>query len=71
MTTKEEAVKALTEAGFPAELKECDDICGGVIAGDGTVDYVETAEEPIADAPGEPEQEEEPKTEHKEEAIFG
>lgn len=31
MTTKEEAVKALTEAGFPAELKECDDICGSVV----------------------------------------
>lgn len=31
MTTKEEAVKALTESGFPAELKECDDICGSVV----------------------------------------
>lgn len=47
------------------------DADGGVVGSDGTVDYVETAEEPIAEAPGDPEQTEEPKTEHKEEAIFG
>ncbi|MGN1382114.1 MAG: recombinase RecT [Eubacterium sp.] len=48
------------------------DADGGVIASDGTVDYVETAEEPIAESPEEPEQAEEPKKEcKKEEAIFG